>query len=272
MSQPDDYKTLIDRRLIPLALMVPAAVLIAVLAKALGLGHDGRVLLSALSLGSAACVGTIYALQLGAKPPGLNPDRVTVAEAESPHEEPEDARDLLAALEASLWAIRDDPTDTAANAFGQLAAELSRTHRDVMTEAVEAWHTAVSARPEYPPAGLPEHGPAPDLDRALREALRAAAAEDPPSGRTEPDVHQAVEPRPEHPPGVALSERELAIARLAASGLSNREISRNLVVTEDTVKRYMSTIYKKFGITSRQALAQVIRNSLDEYSREPPPD
>jgi DNA-binding CsgD family transcriptional regulator len=48
-----------------------------------------------------------------------------------------------------------------------------------------------------------------------------------------------------------LTERELAILRLIADGLSNREISDRLVISLGTTKWYVSQIFDKLGVHSR---------------------
>jgi DNA-binding NarL/FixJ family response regulator len=48
-----------------------------------------------------------------------------------------------------------------------------------------------------------------------------------------------------------LSKREEEVARLVASGLSNREISRKLGLSQHTVKNYLFRIYEKFGFSTR---------------------
>jgi DNA-binding NarL/FixJ family response regulator len=50
-----------------------------------------------------------------------------------------------------------------------------------------------------------------------------------------------------------LSERELEVLRLVASGKSNREIAATLVISEHTVARHLQNIYGKLGISSRAA-------------------
>lgn len=52
-------------------------------------------------------------------------------------------------------------------------------------------------------------------------------------------------------PAGALSERETEVVVLAARGLSNRLISRELHVAEATVKRHLANIYQKVGVHSR---------------------
>jgi two-component system response regulator DevR len=48
-----------------------------------------------------------------------------------------------------------------------------------------------------------------------------------------------------------LSERELAILRALARGLTNRDIGRELWLSEQTVKFHLRNIYRKLGLTSR---------------------
>jgi DNA-binding NarL/FixJ family response regulator len=48
-----------------------------------------------------------------------------------------------------------------------------------------------------------------------------------------------------------LTSRELEILRLAAQGLTNGRIARELWVTEQTVKFHLSNTYRKLGVTSR---------------------
>jgi DNA-binding NarL/FixJ family response regulator len=51
--------------------------------------------------------------------------------------------------------------------------------------------------------------------------------------------------------GGVLSARELEILLLAARGLSNRQISKSLMVVEGTVKRHLANTYQKMGVRSR---------------------
>lgn len=56
---------------------------------------------------------------------------------------------------------------------------------------------------------------------------------------------------PPPPELMALTERERAVARLLAQGLSNREIAREMVLAETTVKKYVSQTMRKLGCTDR---------------------
>ncbi len=87
------------------------------------------------------------------------------------------------------------------------------------------------------------------------EAIRAAMRGDPTlhpeitqklmdriSGRTRADPVARAEP---------LTEREQQVLRLIVAGLSNRDIGRELVIAEGTVKRHAHNIFQKLGVTSR---------------------
>ena len=51
----------------------------------------------------------------------------------------------------------------------------------------------------------------------------------------------------------ALSERELDVLRLIASGASNREAAGKLFISESTVKTHLLHIYEKLGVRDRAA-------------------
>ena len=48
-----------------------------------------------------------------------------------------------------------------------------------------------------------------------------------------------------------LSERELEILRLTATGLSNKKLAETLILTVGTVKWHLNNIYSKLGVSSR---------------------
>lgn len=55
----------------------------------------------------------------------------------------------------------------------------------------------------------------------------------------------------------ALTEREHAVAQLAADGLTNNEIARTLFVSPKTVEYHLSHVYTKLRLTSRRQLRDV---------------
>jgi DNA-binding CsgD family transcriptional regulator len=54
----------------------------------------------------------------------------------------------------------------------------------------------------------------------------------------------------------SLTPAELRVARLAAEGLTNREIAQELFVTAKTVQTHLSSVYRKLDAGSRQDLPQ----------------
>jgi DNA-binding NarL/FixJ family response regulator len=52
-----------------------------------------------------------------------------------------------------------------------------------------------------------------------------------------------------------LSKREAGVAQLVAEGLTNREISRELHLSENTVRNYLFRIFNKLGTSTRLELA-----------------
>jgi DNA-binding NarL/FixJ family response regulator len=54
-------------------------------------------------------------------------------------------------------------------------------------------------------------------------------------------------------PGAALSRREIEVLELVADGLSNQQISKQLYLSQATVKTHLVHIYDKLGVDSRTA-------------------
>ncbi len=91
-----------------------------------------------------------------------------------------------------------------------------------------------------------EHGPTPYLDKLLaafpQERKPHRAAGKPAKADRTPKL---------------LSQRELEVLQLLAQGRSNQQIAQELVIAIDTVKRHISHIFSKLGVTNRvQAVKQ----------------
>jgi LuxR family maltose regulon positive regulatory protein len=56
-----------------------------------------------------------------------------------------------------------------------------------------------------------------------------------------------------------LSQQELRVLRLLVAGLSNVDIARELVVSTNTVKTHVKSIYRKLNISSRDEAREVAR-------------
>ena len=60
-------------------------------------------------------------------------------------------------------------------------------------------------------------------------------------------------------PRTSLTPRELEVLKLVASGSSNREIGRTLLLSEATVKSHLVHIYDKLGVRSRTSAVAAAR-------------
>jgi DNA-binding NarL/FixJ family response regulator len=60
-----------------------------------------------------------------------------------------------------------------------------------------------------------------------------------------------------------LTTRERQVVLALSEGATNREIGRQLRVTEGTVKVHLHHIYRKLGIPNRTALAVLATRALD---------
>jgi len=66
----------------------------------------------------------------------------------------------------------------------------------------------------------------------------------------------------------ALTAGELRVARLAAEGLTNREIAQALFITTKTVKAHLSRVYRKLEITRRGQLATALGGLIDDRGED----
>jgi DNA-binding CsgD family transcriptional regulator len=54
-----------------------------------------------------------------------------------------------------------------------------------------------------------------------------------------------------------MTESELAVARLVAQGLSNREVAERLFVSPHTVSSHLRHVFTKLGVNSRVGLTRL---------------
>jgi DNA-binding CsgD family transcriptional regulator len=66
-----------------------------------------------------------------------------------------------------------------------------------------------------------------------------------------------------------LTAGELRVARLAAEGMTNREVAQALFITTMTTKGHLSHIYRKLGITRRDQLSRALAGRLGETGETP---
>lgn len=75
------------------------------------------------------------------------------------------------------------------------------------------------------------------------------------------DFMTALDSAPEHPLADKLSQRELQVLKGLTEAKSNKEIARDLDITEPTVKLHMKTLYRKIGAANRTQAALIARES-----------
>jgi len=103
----------------------------------------------------------------------------------------------------------------------------------------------------------------------LLQAIRSVYAGEPSLAPTiARKLMRELQQPPDLPPAEnPLSEREVQVLRLVAQGLSNRDISDRLVVSERTVRAHVSNILNKLHLANRtQAALYAIREGLSDAS------
>jgi DNA-binding CsgD family transcriptional regulator len=101
-----------------------------------------------------------------------------------------------------------------------------------------------------------------ELERALDLAHRCGARRIAARARAEL-IAAGAKPRRDAITGRdALTAGELRVARLAAEGLTNREIAQALFITTKTAKGHLSHVYRKLGITRRGQLPGALTGPL----------
>lgn len=92
----------------------------------------------------------------------------------------------------------------------------------------------------------------------IRAAIEAVAQGE---SYLHPLAESALSGKAGHPGLQRLTERERDVLLLVAEGLSNKEIGRDLKLTEGTVKGYVSAIFEKLGVNDRTQAALIAHRS-----------
>lgn len=121
-----------------------------------------------------------------------------------------------------------------------------------------------SAQPEDVERAFEEYGVVAYLEKQAfdRQALRQAIAQ------VEAAQRAAASPLS------ALTDREQEVLKLLVQGLTNKEIAEALVITDNTVKRHLKSIFAKLGVSTRAAaVAQALAAGAPYSPASPyPPD
>jgi HD-GYP domain-containing protein (c-di-GMP phosphodiesterase class II) len=156
------------------------------------------------------------------------------------------ARSQALAPLARIAGMHHDRQDGSGYHHGASGAEIPAPAR--LLAAADAYQAMTQDRP---------HRPALAPAAAARELEAATRA-----GRFDPEcaraVIQAAGQRPSRSrspwPG-GLSDREVEVLRLAAAGLSNRQIADALVISPRTAEHHIQHVYAKLGVSTRAAAA-----------------
>ena len=74
------------------------------------------------------------------------------------------------------------------------------------------------------------------------------------------------DPRPQQVPAPKLTDREMQVLKLVARGMNNRDIAKQLFISENTVKNHVRNILEKLQIHSRmEAVMIAVREKLIEF-------
>ncbi len=168
------------------------------------------------------------------------------------------------ALEASVWATRDQgDVERSARLYGAAAAVRASTHAVLAPhEATDREHKIEALRESMSAAAFERGWVAgqrmlPEEAIALALELLEEAERIPGSGTSE-----TREPSALSPPS-PLSPREQEVLRLAAEGLTSKQIGEQLFLSHRTVDHHLNSIYNKLGVDNRaQAVAVASRKAM----------
>lgn len=172
-----------------------------------------------------------------------------------------DRADFPTERETHLLRVAVGQAAIALHTARRLVAE-QRARRDAEREL--AWRSSVlrSLLDEVTPALA-------GVSRRVREAADALAADGAETGvRPRAVVGGATEvgPRPPYPDPAAtsaLTRRELEVLGLLAQGLSNKEIAGVMWLSDRTVERHITSLYRKIGVARRsEATAFALRHGI----------
>lgn len=94
----------------------------------------------------------------------------------------------------------------------------------------------------------------------LIRAIRAVAAG---QSALDPAIAPRIMARIAQPGSEALTDRELEVLRLAARGLTNKQIGHDLDISDRTVQNHLANIYGKLGVASRtEAVTAALQRGL----------
>lgn len=154
------------------------------------------------------------------------------------------ARSAALAPIGALAALHHERLDGSGYHKGLPAALLPPGAR--ILAAADAYHAMTEPRPHRPPLT------AEAAAQELRQGARAGAFDvEAANAVLAAAGHRVRSTRRSHPAG--LSDREVAVLRLVARGLSNKQMAARLSIADKTVSHHVQHIYDKIGVSTRAA-------------------
>lgn len=128
-----------------------------------------------------------------------------------------------------------------------------------LTETVQQLHTNLAhlLPGTHPTARVPAPATAPDNRKNLAQARPGTPAV--PETKESPEAPESM-----------LSPQEIRVLQLTSRGFSNRRIARELALSEQTVKNYMSTVFRKIGVQSRTEAAYYWTHKGESHPTQSP--
>ena len=180
-----------------------------------------------------------------------------------------DDHDLMVAALRRVLAVRDDFEIVGQAKTGDDVLPLVlETRPDVVLldigmpgiDGIECARRIRSRRPEVRILILTAHGDVASVEAAERAGadgfiVKSIGAPDLVELLASPTEGYFLAGLPEHSDAARLTSRERVVLRALAEGLTNREIGRELWISEDTVKFHLKNLYRKLGASDRAELA-----------------
>jgi DNA-binding NarL/FixJ family response regulator len=180
-----------------------------------------------------------------------------------------DDHDLMVAALRRVLAVRDDFEIVGQAKTGDDVLPLVlETRPDVVLldiampgiDGIECARQIRSRRPEVRILILTAHGDVASVEAAERAGadgfiVKSIGAPDLVELLASPSEGYFLAGLPEHADAARLTPRERVVIRALAEGLTNREIGRELWISEDTVKFHLKNLYRKLGASNRAELA-----------------
>ena len=168
------------------------------------------------------------------------------------------ALDAIGREEAALVALGDALSRAESEGWTRVFVDEGPAMAALLGRLVATPVTSTGAGPDVPPLAP---GQAATLLRRFDASSVAGPSHDHPRGITVPGLVET------------LSEREFEVLQLVAAGRPNREIANELYVTVDTVKKHVTHLLGKLGVTNRTQAAALARSlGLIPEPRDEPAD